>query len=80
MLKALVEFFWNFSIHSIKTRNFSKGIITYFGYIWRIKWRPYLQAVLFHSDDDISLFVSCFDIPVSLDHLLKWIASINDRF
>ena len=37
-------------------------------------------AVLFHRDDDIALFVSCFDIPVSLDNLFQRIASINDWF
>jgi hypothetical protein len=34
--------------------------------------------VLFHRDDDIALFVPLVNIPVSLDHLLQWIASIND--
>ena len=35
---------------------------------------------MLHSDDDISLFVSCFDIPVRLGHLFQRIASIDDRF
>jgi len=35
---------------------------------------------MFNSYDYISLFVSCFDIPVRLDHLFQRIASINDRF
>ena len=35
---------------------------------------------MLHSDDDISLFVSLFDIPVGLGSLLQRIASINDRF
>ena len=35
---------------------------------------------MFHSDDDISLFVPFFDIPVSLDNLFQRIASIYDRF
>ena len=35
---------------------------------------------MFHSDDDISLFVPFFDIPVSLDNLFQRIASIDDRF
>src|SRR5512136_2904198 len=33
-----------------------------------------------HRDDDISLLVSCFDISVSLGHLFKRIAPINNRF
>ena len=33
-----------------------------------------------YGNDDISLFVSCLDILVSLDNLLQGIASINDRF
>src|SRR3990172_4046692 len=33
-----------------------------------------------NSDDDISLFVPCFDIPVSLGNLFQWIAPIDDRF
>ena len=36
--------------------------------------------VLLHRDDDIALFVSLVNIPVSLDHLLQWIASINNGF
>jgi hypothetical protein len=32
-----------------------------------------------HRDDDIALFVSCFDIPVSLGNLFQRIASIDDR-
>ena len=36
--------------------------------------------MMFHSDDDISLFVPFFDIPVRLGHLFQRIASINDRF
>jgi len=35
---------------------------------------------MFHSDDYIPLFVSFFDIPVSLDNLFQRIASIYDRF
>ena len=35
---------------------------------------------MLHSDDDISLFVPCFDIPVSLGNLFQRIASIDDRF
>jgi hypothetical protein len=35
---------------------------------------------MFHNDDDIALFVSFFDIPVSLSHLFQRIASIDDRF
>ncbi len=35
---------------------------------------------MFHSDDYISLFVSFFDIPVSLGSLFQRIASIYDRF
>ena len=37
-------------------------------------------AIMFHSNDYISLFVSCFDIPVSLGNLFQRIASIDDRF
>ena len=32
-----------------------------------------------HSDDDIALFVSGFDIPMRFNHLLQWIASVYDR-
>ena len=35
--------------------------------------------MLFHSYDDISLFVSCVDVPVSLGNLFQWTASIYDR-
>ena len=35
---------------------------------------------MLHSDDDISLFVPFFDIPVRLGHLFQRIASIDDRF
>jgi hypothetical protein len=35
-------------------------------------------VVINHSDDYISLFVSFFDIPVSLDNLFQGIASINN--
>jgi hypothetical protein len=37
-------------------------------------------VVMPHSDDHIPLFVSLFDIPVSLGHLFQRIAPINDRF
>jgi len=37
-------------------------------------------VILFQSYDYISLFVSCFDIPVSLGNLFQRIASIDDRF
>src|SRR5215469_4308054 len=33
-------------------------------------------AVLFHRDDDISLFVSLIDIPVSLDYVFQRIAPV----
>ena len=39
-----------------------------------------IRSLLVHRDDDIALFVSCFDIPVSLDNLFQRIASINDWF
>ena len=39
----------------------------------------YEHLIMFHSDDDISLFVSFFDIPVSLGNLFQRIASIYDR-
>src|SRR5215210_4483190 len=32
-----------------------------------------------HSDDDISLFAPCVDMPVSVSHLFKCIAAINHR-
>ena len=35
--------------------------------------------MMFHSDDDIPLFVSVFDIAMRLDDLLQQIASIYDR-
>jgi hypothetical protein len=37
------------------------------------------SVIMAHSYDDISLFVSRFDIPVSLDNLFQRIAPINDR-
>ena len=37
-------------------------------------------VVIFHSDDYIPLLVPCFDIPVSLGHLVQRIAPIDDRF
>ena len=37
-------------------------------------------VILFHSNDDISLFVPFVNIPVRLNNLFKRIASINDRF
>ena len=37
-------------------------------------------VIMIHSYDNMSLLVSLFDIPVSLDHLLQRIASIYDRF
>jgi hypothetical protein len=37
-------------------------------------------AIMFHSDDDISLFVALLDIPVRIGHLFQRIASIYDRF
>lgn len=36
-------------------------------------------VIMFHIDDDISLFVSCVDIPVYLGNLFQRITSINDR-
>ena len=47
-----------------------------------VNWHALLTlgvVVLFHRDDYISLFVSCFDIPVSLDNLFQRIASVYDR-
>ena len=41
---------------------------------------PCVSVGMGHRDDDISLFVSCVDIPVSLGDLFQRIASINDRF
>ena len=38
------------------------------------------SGVMAYGNDDISLFVSCLDILVNLDHLLQRIASINNRF
>ena len=32
-----------------------------------------------HNDDDISLFVASFDVPMSLGDLLQRITSIDDR-
>jgi len=37
-------------------------------------------VIMLHSYDYISLFVSCFDIPVGLGNLFQRIASIYDRF
>jgi len=36
-------------------------------------------VIMFHGYDNISLFVPCFDIPVSLGSLCQRIASIYDR-
>ena len=35
-------------------------------------------AIAFHGYDDISLFVSRFDIAVGLGNLFQWITSIDD--
>ena len=45
-------------------------------------WRSALLASAIMSDrnNDIPLFVSFVDIPMSLGHLFQPIASINDRF
>jgi hypothetical protein len=52
-------------------------------FAWLMVSPPVLEsgqvAVLRHRDDDIALFVATFNIPVSLDDLLQWIASVNDR-
>jgi hypothetical protein len=37
-------------------------------------------VIMFHSYDNITLFLSCFDIPVSLSNLFQRIAAINHRF
>ena len=37
-------------------------------------------VVLLDRNDDIALFVPCFDIPVSLDHLFQRIAPVYDWF
>ena len=37
-------------------------------------------VIMLHSYDYMSLFVSFFNIPVSLDNLFQWIGSIYDRF
>ena len=37
-------------------------------------------VVMLYSDDDIALFVSLVDVPVSLDNLFQRIASVYDRF
>src|SRR5512135_115141 len=37
-------------------------------------------AVLFQSQDYVSLFTPGVDIPVGIGGLLQWIASIDDRF
>ena len=37
-------------------------------------------VIMFHSYDDTSPFLSCFDIPMSLGSLIQRIASIYDRF
>lgn len=41
-------------------------------------WSGY--ATMFHSDDDISLFVPILNIPEGLGSLFQGIASIDDRF
>jgi hypothetical protein len=35
---------------------------------------------MFYRDDNISLFVTFFNVAVRLGHLFQWIASIYDRF
>jgi hypothetical protein len=37
-------------------------------------------VVMGHRYDDIALFVSFVEVPVSVDDLLHWIASVYDRF
>jgi hypothetical protein len=37
------------------------------------------HAIMFYRDDNISLFVSFFDIPVRLGHVFQWISPIDDR-
>ena len=32
-----------------------------------------------YSDDDVSFFVSFFDVPVGLGDLIQWIDAIDDR-
>jgi hypothetical protein len=36
-------------------------------------------VIMFHSDDYIPLLLPCFDIPMSLGHMVQWIAPIDDR-
>ncbi len=38
-----------------------------------------VRSMIFHSYDDISLFVSFFNIAMSLGDLFQRIATINDR-
>jgi hypothetical protein len=33
-----------------------------------------------HGNDDMALFASCVDIPVSFGSLFQWVVSIYDRF
>ena len=42
---------------------------------------PILRGLIImpHSDDNMSLFVSCFDIPVGLGSLFQRVTSINDH-
>jgi hypothetical protein len=40
----------------------------------------FYEMLLPHSDDNISLFVSLFNILVRLGHLFQWITPIDDRF
>ena len=37
-------------------------------------------VIMFHGYDYVSLFLPCFDIPVSLGNLFQRVASIDDRF
>jgi hypothetical protein len=47
--------------------------------MWIAKMLASDFAVMPHSYDNIALFVSFLDIPVSLDNFLQGIASVNDR-
>ena len=35
---------------------------------------------MFHRNDDISFFMSFFNVPMSLGSLFQWIRPVNDRF
>ena len=62
-----------FFVQGTETKRFSRGARV----LRKAKWD--VRSMLCHRDDDIALFVSCVDVPVSLGNVFQRIASIDDR-